>query len=81
MEIAMLVIHRIDPGLFVRLSGRTMALPNWKPWYGWYILQAVTATTGLVGGIAAGWVAWSRDGVITNSGQDADAEAEDSQAT
>jgi len=44
-----------DHDLYVRLIGPSMAMPDWEPWWGSYLLDGVSVAVGLGMAVAFGW--------------------------
>jgi hypothetical protein len=44
-----------DHHLYVRLIGPSMAMPDWEPWWGSYLLRGISVVLGLVQAVAFAW--------------------------
>lgn len=44
-----------DHGLYVRLIGPSMAMPDWEPWWGSHLLDGVSVVAGLAMAVGFAW--------------------------
>ncbi len=53
--VGLLIVSRIDFDTYVRLCGRTNAMPDWQPWWGYWLLWAISTIAGAALASIVGW--------------------------
>jgi hypothetical protein len=59
LGITLFAVSQYDHHLYTRLLGRSMAVPDWQPWWGWWLFHTACGGAGVLSALGFGWWRWS----------------------